>query len=592
MATSSGSAGGSLILAEEYFGAEDDRFVDALREVTAPKALAGFVDRWRTDPRPWARRQVLAYLAQALDVMGHNVVVKRLFKQAEAAGDDELMAAFLVAFDCLVRRERKRRWHFDWKARESWDEEVLATPRNVMPRDAGIAARNPRTGARIKVPARVPREARLFTYRTRYYLRRRVWRYFRRLGYERPQDYPAAIARALAAYRDDDLARGEHILDSWGLMHACFRGHDALEFGAAKVRLKEGRSLSELGPAPRFAELWRKAEALPVLLRLVAEARSRLVRVWAMQLARREHESRLAELDPQEILALLDSEDDEVQQFAADLLQGNRQLARLPLDTWFRLLEVKSPGALAAICQAMQEHVSAERLDLGDCIRLACAAPAPVARPGMELLKSRRIESAEDREAIAAVAGARCFATAGELADWALAIVGRAEHYDRDVTLRFFDSLQEPIRRAAWAWLNREDSPGYGDAVLWCRLMETPYDELRLSLVDELERRASLPGAGADSLGPVWCAVLLGVHRGGRQKAKAMRQIARALEENPSQAETFLPVLAVAIRSVRPAEVRSGLAALVGAVEARPELADAVRKHLPELKLEVEEASG
>jgi len=95
-----------------------------------------------------------------------------------------------------------------------------------------------------------------------------------------------------------------------------------------------------------------------------------------------------------------------------------------------------------------------------------------------------------------------------------------------------------------------------------------------------------LPGAGADELAPLWCSVLLGVHRGGRQKVEATRQIARALADDPSRAEKLLPVLAVAVRSVRPAEARAGLAALVAAVEARPELRTLVQEYLPELRWE------
>jgi AmiR/NasT family two-component response regulator len=79
--------------------------------------------------------------------------------------------------------------------------------------------------------------------------------------------------------------------------------------------------------------------------------------------------------------------------------------------------------------------------------------------------------------------------------------------------------------------------------------------------------------------------VLLGVHRGGRQKAKAVQQIAHAIVENPARSETLLPVLAVAVRSVRGPEARAGLAAVVSVVEALPQLADAVRRLLPEMKL-------
>jgi AmiR/NasT family two-component response regulator len=80
--------------------------------------------------------------------------------------------------------------------------------------------------------------------------------------------------------------------------------------------------------------------------------------------------------------------------------------------------------------------------------------------------------------------------------------------------------------------------------------------------------------------------VLLGVHRGGWQKAKAVQQVAHAIVANPAQVETLLPVLAVAVRSVRGPEARAGLAAVVSLIEAQPQLADAVRRHLPEMKLE------
>ena len=76
-------------------------------EVRSPKYLAGLADRWKQDPRPWAREQIFKYLAMPMDRPGHHPVVKRLFKHAEAKADDELMAAFLVAFDRLVRRQRR-----------------------------------------------------------------------------------------------------------------------------------------------------------------------------------------------------------------------------------------------------------------------------------------------------------------------------------------------------------------------------------------------------------------------------------------------------------------------------------------------------
>ena len=60
----------SSLLVDESFATEDDRFVDHVRMVTAPKYLAALADRWKKDPRPWARRQIIEYLALPLDRAG------------------------------------------------------------------------------------------------------------------------------------------------------------------------------------------------------------------------------------------------------------------------------------------------------------------------------------------------------------------------------------------------------------------------------------------------------------------------------------------------------------------------------------------
>ena len=121
-------------------------------------------------------------------------------------------------------------------------------------------------------------------------------------------------------------------------------------------------------------------------------------------------------------------------------------------------------------------------------------------------------------------------------------------------------------------------------------LIETPYDDIRFNVVRELQHRAKLPGIGAEQVSVVWATVLLGVHRGGRTKLMALKQISRAIEAEPARAEPLLPVLAVAIRSVRMPEVRTGLSALVSAVEAHPPLSAAVEKHFPELRISAEVA--
>ena len=122
-------------------------------------------------------------------------------------------------------------------------------------------------------------------------------------------------------------------------------------------------------------------------------------------------------------------------------------------------------------------------------------------------------------------------------------------------------------------------------------MIETPYDDVRLHFVSALEERTKAPGMEAGNLAGIWASVLMGIQRGGRHKLIALRQISRAAEENPGSIEMLLPVLAVAIRSVRPPEARGGLAAIVGAVEARPELAAVVERSIPELVLSPREVA-
>lgn len=567
----------SPLVLDELFAAGDERFLDHLIRFHEPKKLAALTDRWKRDTRPWARRILLAYLEQLPGSPGHETVVKRLFKHAEAQCDDELMAHFAYAFDRLVRRRRATRWAWDPTLRQGTREPYLAVARDVVPK--------------LKPPPRVGEPAwpihRLFSYHTRHYLRRRAWRYFRRMGYQHPERYPRALAGMLRLYVDGFLGSGESLLDSRSLVHACFGGTDVLNFTTGHVNLRPGRSLAELEAAPAHPELWKRLESADVLLDLIVTADSHPVRAWAVQVLRRFHFDPPPSLPPGRLLPLLDHGDELVQQLGAELLERAIGLDTLSFDDWLRLLGTRNFVALETIVRVMRSHVTAERVTLAQAVDLACAAPVPVARLGLDLLRDKPVGTPADREMIARLSDARAEAVAGELTTWTLRILGQVDVYDVDLVVRFFDALARPTREAAWAWLVADPRPpAYDDPALWSRLVETPYDDLRLHLVDDLKRRAALPGVAPDRLGPaLWAPVLLGIHRGGRAKLTALRQVGDAVARDPARAGPLLPVLAVAIRSVRLPEARHGLAAVVGAVEAHPELGEAVRRHLPELDL-------
>jgi hypothetical protein len=88
-----------------------------------------------------------------------------------------------------------------------------------------------------------------------------------------------------------------------------------------------------------------------------------------------------------------------------------------------------------------------------------------------------------------------------------------------------------------------------------------------------------------ETLRHLWVTTLLAVHRGSRDKRAVIEQIADRIIERPAEAEALLPLLGVALRSVREPERRAALAALARAAFERPALRMAISAKLPELKL-------
>ena len=127
-------------------------------------------------------------------------------------------------------------------------------------------------------------------------------------------------------------------------------------------------------------------------------------------------------------------------------------------------------------------------------------------------------------------------------------------------------------------------------AILRC-LLESPHDDVRMLVISELDARV----AGATSTGShrstrlealrlLWASVLLNIHRGSR--AKPQREASRErIERRPEDVQSFLPLLAVALRSARGPERRAGLAAVAELVARRPETVSLVNAAIPELKL-------
>jgi hypothetical protein len=607
-------------LPSDLFERGDPAFVDAIRAVSDADALAGFAVTWYNDRRPDSRRWMLEYLNRPMNAFRHEGLVKRLFKRAEAENDDEIMAGFLVLFDRSIRRARRKRdrplhttvatpeearevvslwerlgyssvsssgFRGDFHVHGIRSEEVIVPPRrSTMPRHRLLGRIDPR-----ELPAVLEKlkRFRLFSVATRNYLRRRAWRYFRKLGKAHPDRYVAAVSRALALYRDEDVVDGLSLIDNWGLVHILFHHCPAIEARPGGWSIKGGRSLAELAPSPIFEPLWKESPG--AVLGLLDGARSRTVRRWAIRRVEADPALHRPALPLSGWIGLLGHDDPEVVALAAEMLDGLEGLDALGVDQWLALAESTHPVALEAVCELVGRHVRPEEVTLDQATRLAGLRALPVARLGLSWLKGKDVRSADDFRTVLGLVEADCEPLRPEILRWLKATLAGSPELDPSMVLEFLDSRHLDVRAEGWAWF-RSEPRAFDDVETWRKLLESPHDDIRLALVAELESRATVgdPSRIGRSLDPeglraLWASVLLNVHRGGRAKPDVVRQLLRRLEASPGDAPDLLPLLGVALRSIRGPERRAGLVAVVRLVEARSEVEPLVRSAFPELQL-------
>jgi hypothetical protein len=559
--------------AVELFRSGDAEFVDAVRGIAEAKALAVFAETWYTDPRVEARRLLHRYLALPLNAPRHEPLVKRVFKFAEAAGDDATMARFLVALDRTVRRTRVTRQRYDYRSGRVEEEEAVVLPGNtVLPRFDGNA-----------FPAG-PNQF-LFSVLTRNYLRRRAWRYFRRLGRTSPERYLPAVSTALKQYADADVADGLALLDNWGLVHILFHHSRSLEARPVGWRVAEAGSLAGLQPEPTYRKLWLKS-AEPAFDLLTAGCGT--VRLWAIRVLKQNFPDRLTRVSLEDLLHWLELPYPELNDLATELIEKIPGLDRVPVERWLKLLDGARPEVLDKLAALILKVLKPDRVNFADAVRLAMARPIPLARLGQHLLTGKRPTTADEVRAVFGLRDAEAEPLRPALLAWACRVLGERPDFQPTWALEFLDARHEDVREAGWEWLQTDDR-ARESAVVWQRLLESPHDNIRLRLVAMLEDRAREPGA-ADAL-PVdrvrflWAAVLLNVSRGGRAKPFVVRQILDRLGRAPDEAGDLLPIVATALRSVRGPEFRAGLAGVAGFVARHPQHRGLIAATFPELTL-------
>lgn len=559
-------AGASSLLLDEHFAAGDPRFLDEVFASSAGRKLKSLVKRWYEDRRPFAREALLRYIADGCDRPHHKPLVKGLFKAAEAAGDDEVMAHFMVAFDRLIHRKIRTVDAWDYKQRKSV-KTVLVEPDLTLP-----------------LTSRGDNEPR-FSRRTRRYLQRRALRYFRKLGAKDLDRYGKAVRIALPLYQDIHLDAPHKLLDSWSLMHVLYHGSKILSRVPRGIVLAPGRGLSELSPSPMCYGAW--LERLGDVVTLLKKAESRTVRAFALHLLQTEYALSLHTIPVLRLRALLLSPHEEVQNFAAELLQTAADIHLMPASEWLALLSVESPIALGIVCELFQKHVSPSRLSLAECVMLGCQRPAPVAELGLSWAKSKKLTGEADLVTLLGFAKAECPKVREEGARWVCETLEKSMATQPVYVRELLDSRYSDVRGHALLLLAR-DARFRDSQVLWSALAESPYDDVRAFLIRHVGERGGLSTPG--SMRQVWATVLLGIHKGSRAKRLGLSQVAAAIARAPDRADELLPLLGIALRSVRPPERRAALHAVAYAAARSPALLDALARLLPEIRIESTEA--
>jgi hypothetical protein len=599
----------------------DPAFVREVRLLTNADRLGSLAAQWYGDRRPAARRLLFDYLDLPLNAFRHEALVKRLFKLAWQAEDDEVMARFLVLFDRSVRRVLKNRRRYQtaqaksneaaqalaqrWREEgadsvwfsttrgqritavsRQWTEEGLAVPQGTTMWRPGTRYAGPYPLSQEQ--RETVEKCRLFSLPTRRYLRRRAWRYFRLLGNNHPQRYVPAMVAALKAYRDEDVSDGVALLDNWGLVHALFHHSPVLRPAPRGWLPVAGRSLRELESAPMYESLWLASPR--ALLELVREGRCRTVRQWALRLIRRDHGAVLRNLPVEELFAWLRHGDPLVVEAAVEVLREMPDVSVLGVDRLLGLADEPNPETIESICELLA-RLSPAHVTLAQAAWLTSLRPLPVARLGLSWLRTKAPARKQDHEALLALADAEAVPLRPQIVSHVRGVLGGVRDFPVDWVLEFLDSRHEDVRAEGWRWLISEPRAAE-DVGVWQKLMESPYDDVRLRLVEVLEAllaESPLLSFESGGLDPehvrlLWATVLLNARRGGRTKPLVVSQVVRRLLKHPDEAARLLPLLAAALRSVRGPEWRTGLAALVQLVHRNPDLKPLAERTFPELK--------
>jgi hypothetical protein len=317
---------------------------------------------------------------------------------------------------------------------------------------------------------------------------------------------------------------------------------------------------------------------------------------------KREFPAVLPGLPLEQLIAWLSHPAAEMVSLAAELLRTGPGLSRVGVPQLLQLLTNASPETLDMLCELIGAHLKPEQVTVSQAVDLARQRPRALASLGFALLKgvqwaSRERQRPEDYVALLRLADTECGQLRAEMVRWTTGVLSAAPEFEPQWVLEYLDNRFDEVRAEGWRWLENEPR-ARDDVMIWQRLIESPHDNVRLKLLDYLRTKTS--GATVEEkvrepLDPemvrfLWATVLLNVNRGARNKPEVVTQLVQRLYRRPGEADVLLPILGVALRSLRGPEFRSGLVGIVNAVRRHPEMAEPVTRLFPELQFHPENA--
>jgi hypothetical protein len=291
-----------------------------------------FIYELWTDGSPVARERLLEILRRVALTYGPWKAVKRIFKEAEAAGDLEVIALLAARFDT-----------------------ARATGRHQVS--------SPTLG----------------------YLVRRAWRYLRRLGETLPIAYPDAAAAVLANYED---APTRPTGSYWVYNHILY--HQTRTYNRTTFKFS-WRSQPDPLKQRAFAEAWRRTPR--PLFTLLERARCDAVRAYAISALQADFRTQLRDVEPSWVERLIRVRSTTVDEFVIWILNNVPRFEQAAFrdlglhEAVLKLLDSRNPNAQAYAAGYARTH--ARDLPVAELVRLANSDHKDVYSLALELLQSR-----------------------------------------------------------------------------------------------------------------------------------------------------------------------------------------------------------